>query len=116
MNVIDILKKEIIGKSVLVTTRINNDIVEIYDEVIKVGIGTTKKQFNSGNPKYRKTVQRSRTIRHDPTIIKEWIQIISVIGLDVNENHFGEGYPIIKVVLKNGDDFSLEIEHIIFNR
>ena len=77
-SILDILKSELIGKTLRITK--TTPVKETYTEEVKKSKNVTDKQFESGDPKYRMTATRTRIVRHDTEIKESKIVDIDLLG------------------------------------
>jgi hypothetical protein len=76
-TLLEILKKELIGKSIEITVCTRLSKIEHYEEVVKANHSTTDKQFATGKPQFCRTIKRTRDIGKT-TSTRKWLVITDV--------------------------------------
>lgn len=103
INILDIVKKELIGKQIKLLTYWTN-IDQPYSVWKKKSNNVTNEQFEGGNPKFRMLVNRSK---HLGTHKKYEVMTVTDVRVDLGE--YNEGDTIV-LILDNGKrEMDLEV-------
>ncbi len=103
-SIFEFIKEKFIGKTFKHCIK-REDIIQPYSVWIKKSGNVTDKQFEGGNPRFRRQITRHEKL--GTNVVYGYSKVVSV---HVSYSNGYEGYNGLRITLEDGGEFDLEVD------
>ncbi len=103
-SIFEFIKEKFIGKTIKHCIKREN-IIQPYNVWIKKSGNVTDKQFEGGNPRFRREITRNKIL--GTNVVYDYSKVVEV---QVSYSNGYEGYNGLRLILEDGAELDLEVD------